>query len=278
MNIDGVYGRSVLPNPYIGSAYSKTTAFESLSAADRIGQIQSQLSVEEVQILSSFLTQNSGAALEETSFLDLFRWWALSGHNLEAEEESVMKWKLKCGQTGLHQRMFQEALSTGNLSYIFSCSVTSINQATDTASVFLSNGRKYNARRIVCTLPLNTLNDISWSPPLPAAKQMAASGGHVNKCFKTHFEVAGKKHRSWSGTGWPYGIAGVFGDGMTPEGNTHLVSFSANNSYSVEAEKAVMEMANSLQTFDKSLHIQRIVCGFSHLLTNIGVVMLTSSN
>lgn len=65
---------------------------------------------------------------------------------------------------------------------------------------------------------------------------------------------------------------------MGPEGNTHLVSFSANNSYSVEAEKAVVEMANSLQTFDNSLQIQRIVCGFSHLLTNIGVVMLTSSN
>lgn len=184
MNIDGLYGRSVLPNLYIDSAYSKTTAFESLSAADRIGQIQSQLSTEEVQILSSFLTQNSGAALEETSFLDLFRWWALSGHNLEAEEESVMKWKLKCGQTELHRLIFQEALSTGNLSYILSCSVTSINQATDTANVFLSNGRKYNARRIVCTLPFNTLNDISWSPPLPAAKQMVASGGYVNKCFK----------------------------------------------------------------------------------------------
>lgn len=93
------------------------------------------------------------------------------------------------------------------------------------------DGATFRGRYLICTLPLNVLKDVEFRPALPKEKLQASSLGHNNLAVKAHAEVKGRDYRSWSATGSSTPMAGVFGDGLTPAGNSHLVSFSANSSY-----------------------------------------------
>jgi hypothetical protein len=234
-NVDGQLGKTVLPFPHKPFTEAENYAkWDQVSAAERVDQIKDRLTPDQQALLLCIIVTASGAPADQVAFTEILRWWALAGYNSQAYMDYIIKWKLKCGQTGLALRIFRDALASGNLSYRFSSPVQQIDQSRQQVTVTTKDGQRLSAHYLVCTVPLNTLNDITFNPPLAHSKVLAASKGQVNLCVKAHAEVAGRDHRSWWGMAYrrkPGIMAGAFGDGLTPSGNAHIVSFSLNDAF-----------------------------------------------
>ncbi|KIV97747.1 hypothetical protein PV10_01457 [Exophiala mesophila] len=261
-DVDGELGKTVLPIPHKPfAAATEFTKWDQISAAERFDQIKDRLTPDQQGILLSTIVTASGASADQLAFTEILRWWALSGYDSEAYMAYVIKWKLKCGQTGLSLRIFRDALASGSLSYRFSTLAKRIDQSGGQVTVTTSNGSQHVASYLVCTIPLNTLNDVVFNPPLSRNKVLAAAKGQVNLCVKAHAEVAGTDQRSWWGIAYnkrPGMMAGAFGDGLTPAGNTHLVSFSLNGAFQNTADRGFAEMKTAYEEFT-SAEIKRLL-------------------
>lgn len=239
-----------------------------------MNQVKDQFTSQELAIISSVICQNSGGTLENTSFLEILRWWVAGGSSVKSLFAYVIKYKLGCGQSGLARKIFEEAQQTGKLSYSFKTIVQKIEQSTSGANVTTKDNKHYSARKVICTIPLNVLKDIEFQPPLTRLKKEAISKGHVDQMIKIHAEVKGNEWRSWSGTAWPgKGLAGAYGDGLTKAGNTHLVAFG--NNAQIDPPREPERLVEAFRHLEPSLPLERLVSIDTHQYVSAEALWLT---
>jgi hypothetical protein len=228
VNVDGEFGKKIMPYPHDEAHNPEALAFDKLTSADRLAQIAAELSAPEYACLKGWLLLCSGGTLDTMSFYEFLHWWALSGYTYEGCIEYLVKYKFQGGQSSFAINFWEEALSTKRLSYIFNCPVAAVKDTGSTVEVTSTDGRLFRSSRVISTIPLNVLNTVKFEPPLSQKKQSAASTGHLNQCVKVHAEVSNKDLRSWSSIDPSSKLLYAFGDGTTPAGNTHIVAFGAN--------------------------------------------------
>ncbi|KAJ9657724.1 hypothetical protein H2198_004139 [Neophaeococcomyces mojaviensis] len=263
VNVDGALGRKLMPMPGSPSLGKDEifAKYDAMSLADRIAQLD--LTSTDKAILEGFLSITCGSKLEDASFGEMLRWWALNNYDMQLFMELCLTYKFRSGQSNFARKFFDEALSTGRLDYAFRAVTRSVTD--DGTSVTVTTGTdKFRAKRVVCTIPLNCLKDVSFSPPLHPLKLEASKLGHVNQVSKTHVECANPELRSLSGTiARPYDkLTYIFGDGTTPAGNTHLVSFGSSlDGVHLQAEDDVEDTKRAFRAFvpDNQMDIKRVV-------------------
>ncbi|KAN0091799.1 putative polyamine oxidase [Hyaloscypha variabilis] len=231
VNVDGKLGRSIMPFPHDPQHNPEVLRFDNMTAADRLSEIESDLTALEYSALKSFILLCSGGTLATMSFYEFLHWWALSGYTYEGCIEYLVKYKFRGGQSSFAINFWNEAMQTKKLSYVFNCPITSVSDDGKSVEVTSEDGRQFRALRVICTIPLNVLNTITFSPPLSPQKSAAANTGHLNQCVKVHAEVSNKELRSWSAVDPSSKLLYAFGDGTTPAGNTHIVAFGANETH-----------------------------------------------
>lgn len=261
MNIDGQLGKTVMPFPFDAHWNKRVMEYAHLSVADRVAQIQHDLSNDEKAAIESFVLLCSGGTRENSAFLDFLRWWAAGGYNYASVLETTIGFKLKCGQSGFAIRFFDEALATGKLSYSFDSIATHIDSTKDVTKIKTKDGREFLAKRVICTAPLNVLNKIQFRPPLDPAKTEASTIQHVNQIVKLHAEVKDPELRSWGGMVYPDNklVLGV-ADGTTPAGNTHCVFFGLPAD-PIHPDEDVDGALEAIQKFSP-MNIARLVPGY----------------
>jgi hypothetical protein len=258
VNVDGNFGKTIVPFPFDSHHNPEAIEYGKLSIADRIAQIKDDLTADERAAVEAFLLLCSGGTTDNSSFLDFLRWWAAGGHNYTTLMDTLITFKFRCGQSGFALRFFQEALDSKKLMYAFDSPVAQVDDYGDTVTVTCRDGKKFTAKRVICTVPLNVLNNVKFNPPLNAAKRDAANLGHVNQCVKVHAEIKDREMRSWGGVAYPHNklIYGI-GDGETPAGNTHCVFFGADANH-IQPEESIEETIKALKTF-APMEIERVV-------------------
>ncbi|EPS29729.1 hypothetical protein PDE_04679 [Penicillium oxalicum 114-2] len=263
INVDGVLGRSVIPYPHdIELNMAGVKKYDQLSMADRMAQVESQLTPLEKNTFGGFLAITHGAKWEEASFFELLRWWALMNYNYTDFMAIGLTYKLRDGQSALARRIFDEAIDTGRLDYSFSTPVKSVHDNGSHIVITARNGdATFEARRAVCTVPLNVLHTIAFTPALPSLKREASMMGHANQVVKCHAEVANPEMRSLGATNFPRGkLTYTFGDGTTPAGHTHLVAFGSSlPGAHLDPEKDISVTKQAFEAFHPDMKVQRLV-------------------
>ncbi|KAF3006864.1 hypothetical protein E8E13_010856 [Curvularia kusanoi] len=262
-NIDGVYGRNTIPLPYSPFHTAAARDLDNLSAQDRINSITPSLSPQERAALESFVLLCSGATLATMSFHEFLHWWAMCGYTYAGCIDMLISWKFKRGQSSFAIRFFTEALATKRLSYAFNTPVAHIHDTGASVEVTTRAGVCYRAARLISTLPLNVLGDVSFDPPLSPGKRAAIATGHVNQCVKVHAEISNKHLRSWTGVAYPHNeLMYAIGDGTTPAGNTHVVCFGGDNKHidpEVDVEATKRAVSNMFAQQKETPQIERLV-------------------
>ncbi|CAI6029602.1 unnamed protein product [Clonostachys chloroleuca] len=226
--------------------------WDNLSCSDRLNQIRNQLSPEELAALEAQLIQMGGNSPDKIGFLNALLWWSLGSHTGTGLNEIALHTRLASGQSELHRRIFEHAASTGNLSYAFGYPVKSVQDKKGLVTVTARDGSAWKARSVICTVPLNVLADVQFSPSLPVEKVEASKMGTANLCNKVHIDVQGPDYLSWGSLASPgKGLVSAFADQLTPADNTHLVSFGPDPKSSLGI---------------KLNNIDRIISAFKHLL------------
>jgi hypothetical protein len=229
-NVDGMGGRLLIPYPHDPHHNPDVKYWEAVSAAQRIDQVKHLLDDVQLATLQAFIAAISGNTMQKTGFFDILRWWALSGYNVSGLYEFTETHKIAAGQSAFARCFFDEALATGNLCFSFETVVSTVRSFGNKVMISSVSGQKWVAKRLVCTVPLNILSKVQFDPPLPPVKIAASREGHVNFGAKVHLEVEGSYLRSWVAANWSGNrVFSCRGDGLTPRGNTHLVSFGANS-------------------------------------------------
>ncbi|CAM1507611.1 Fc.00g072520.m01.CDS01 [Cosmosporella sp. VM-42] len=228
VNVDGKFGRALIPFPHNPHFNPQVLHYDRMSFADRFAQIEDTMTRLEIQLLKTFLSVTSGGTMENSAFFEFLRWWSLNNYDLQELNELCLTFKLRDGQSALARNIFDDAVTTGNLTYQLNSAVATVTDCGTHVEVKSREGQTFKARRAISTVPLNVLNSIEWSPPLLPGKRDAAALGHVNHCTKVHAEVANPALRSFTGWKWEGPLSWTFGDGTTPAGNTHLVAFGCS--------------------------------------------------
>ncbi|KAK3303836.1 uncharacterized protein B0T15DRAFT_561280 [Chaetomium strumarium] len=215
IDVDGHLARTVIPFPHDPHYDKEAVAhYDAMSMADRLAEIADELTPVEYSMLEQFLAVTCGSGrFEDASFFEVLRWWALMNYSYRDFIALGLTYKLRHGQPALARGFFDEALATGNLRRSSSNSSSS-SAGTGTTATF-------RAHRVICTVPLNVLYKIDFSPPLSQAKSEASKLGHVNQVAKCHAELGHPELRSVTAFSRDAKLTYGFGDGTTPAGNTH---------------------------------------------------------
>ncbi|PHH93403.1 hypothetical protein CDD83_3716 [Cordyceps sp. RAO-2017] len=229
-NVDGAYGKLVMPTPLDEAALTveNRTAYDDMSIADRLAQLGDGLSADETAVVSSFVVMCTGSrAMDECSFYELLHWWCLCGHSPDAFFRNIGVYQLRRGQSSLARCIFDDALGSGRLAYALGTPVDAVRDGPDAATVRAgAGGRAFRARRVVCTVPLNTLRRIAFDPPLPADKLAAADTNRRNGGAKINSRCAGADLRSWTCSDPDNGlICYSYESGSAAAGTTNIVGF-----------------------------------------------------
>lgn len=247
-----------MPFPFNAYWNKDVLQYANLSVADRIAQIKNDLSDDERHAIEAFVLLCSGGTRDNSAFLDFLRWWAAGNYDYKTLLDTIIIFKLKCGQSGFAIRFFKEALASGNLSYSFNTAVSRVDSSRGTAEITTKDGRQFFAKRVVCTVPLNVLNKVDFNPPLDQAKKEAATLKHVNQCVKVHAEIKDPEMRSWSGITYPNNklVIGL-ADGTTPAGNTHCVFFGCDANH-LHADENIDNTLKAVKEF-VPMDVERLV-------------------
>ena len=228
-DVDGRQGQTLMPRSHDEFHNKDVLAYDDLTAADRLAQIKDELTGKEEAALEAWLLLMSGASLETSSFYEHLHWWSLCEHSYKGAIDFLIKYKFRDGQSAFARKFWDEAISTGNLHYLFKTPISSITDTADLTTVSSTSGTIFKARKVISTVPLNVLSTITFSPPLSDLKAQAIATGHIQQTTKLHAEVANSDLRSWSVISPSAKLVFAFGDGTTPAGNTHIVSFGASS-------------------------------------------------
>ena len=257
VDVDGARCRKICPLPHrqrgnIEVDPTIVEQYDGYSCWDRFKEVEHQLSTEESGLLLALLRHVSGTRnLSQSSLWDVVRSHALFAYDAANFDDVWFKYKLREGQSTLARKLFDDAVASG-LDYSHSSPIASITDRSHNggqASIgFVELGleqaqRSLRARRVICTVPLNVLHDVEFSPPISALRLEAISLGHVNRLVKLHAEVHGSGLASWNGVRDPSLLMFGYGDGVLPNGNAHIVAFGDDQDGSFvpewEPEKAV---------------------------------------
>ena len=249
--------------PHNEMAVGNIAQYDNMSAKDRLTQIQYNLTGDEQTAICAFVLLCSGGTLENTSFAEFLHWWSLCNYNYRDCIEYLAKYKFSTGQSSFAINFWNEAISTGNLTYALDRRVTKI---VDGKHVFVHVGDEtFEAARLICTVPLNVLNEVEFDPPLSDGKKSAASIGHVNKVAKVHAEINDRDLRTWVGANYPNNkLIYAFGDGTTPAGNTHIVAFGADFNQ-LDPNEDVEKTLNAFNGLTK-MNVERLVSEALHAI------------
>ncbi|OJJ75771.1 hypothetical protein ASPBRDRAFT_51486 [Aspergillus brasiliensis CBS 101740] len=229
VNVDGANCRQICPLPHaqlenILTDRKEVELYDKVSCRDRFEEIKHLLTAEEAGVLVALLLHISGGSMENSSLWDMIRSHALMSYSSENFGPIWTTFKLREGQSELAQRMFADAVAHG-LEYSFQTPVQAIRDDGNVVEVQTTVGAVYRAQRVVSTIPLNVLHTIQFSPPLSTKRREALEIGHVNFMTKIHAEVEGSGLASWNGMRHPNLLMFGYGDGVTENGNAHIVGF-----------------------------------------------------
>lgn len=171
------------PDPFFSDAWK---AFDSLSVKDRLDQMN--LSADHRALLEGTLGASCCGSFAESGFVEMLRWWALSGRNFQSYSDSVARFKLRDGTVALIDAMIED----GKPDVILGSPVKRVEHDASEVRVTTEQGRTFRARAVVAALPMNVLANIEFSPPLDPAKLAASRERHAGSGVKLYARVRGE--------------------------------------------------------------------------------------
>ncbi|MAQ30232.1 hypothetical protein A8B77_08885 [Erythrobacter sp. EhN03] len=191
--------------------------------------------------IDAYLTTTGSSVPSEIAWIDMLRVFAICGFSLTSMNDAVARYKVTGGTKTLLDAMAKEARPDIRLDAV----VRSVKQSSGGVQVVTEDGQRFNAKAAVCTVPLNVLEDIEFSPPLPSGKLEPSQQKHAGSGTKTHILLEGR-HEPFSlwapGGNAPINFALTDGE---INGNTKLIAFGPSpKTLDVNDQEAVQAAIN----------------------------------
>ncbi|AZO90192.1 monoamine oxidase [Stutzerimonas stutzeri] len=137
--------------------------------------------------IDSFVGATAHSPLDQASYVDMLRYWALSGWNLQGFNDAVVRYKLKDGTVALINKMIED----GKPQVRLSTPVKKIEDKGDHTVVTTQKGEKIVAATVIIALPMNVLPNLEFSPALAPALIEAGKQKHTGQGIKFYIKAKG---------------------------------------------------------------------------------------
>jgi len=174
------------PLPYDPFSTDAWHGADSLSIRDRLDQLD--LDPTRSGLLEGLLGSLAHGNLDEASFAEMLRFWALCGSDPTRWTDSTARYMLRDGTISLIEAMIED----GQPDVRLGTAVAEVNQDGERVQVVTESGQKFEARAVVAALPMNVLADIRFNPGLAPAKLAASRERHSAAGMKVYIHVKGE--------------------------------------------------------------------------------------
>jgi pseudooxynicotine oxidase len=158
---------------------------DSTTAAERLARVK--LTALQRNVLAAIVEGLAHCPLEQASYVEMLRWFALPVHDVPTMFDSEGKYQLKEGTGALIRRMAAD----GRAEIRLSTPVKRIERRNDVAIVTPQSGPPISAKAVVLALPPRVLKDLEFEPALSAGKLAASRSGFTPSGIKYYAEVKG---------------------------------------------------------------------------------------
>lgn len=171
-----VFGKDVpeyFPRPYEPFYNEKSVQdIDHLSIADKLREIKPEIGQEIFDVLEAywcayFCTDD----LDIPALTQAYRWLAMSYYDWRIMEDIFELYKFKNGTKSLIDSIFND----GNADIKLSTPVTAVEKTDQGHKVTTRTGETFTAKAVVAAIPINTINNIEFTPDLAPEKQQIAS-------------------------------------------------------------------------------------------------------
>jgi hypothetical protein len=256
LDVDGAGGTKLLARPYDADFVRKIPVrYFKMTCKDRLDQL-TDLPQEHKDLVASMFETIGCAPIDVTPFFEILRWFGLSGFTFRGFLESVDALSLNRGTTSLALAIMDESKAD----ILLSSPVKSVvRDSKHLTNITTRDGKRFLTPRVICTLPVNCLGDVTFDPPISPLKLAAAKEQHLTKVVKMHTYTAETLIPTFTSTLSPAKIA--FGytesDVHDPkEGGGTFSVFSARNQISIVHPPSQLS-ANSRRYCRKSSRMRR---------------------
>ena len=184
LDVDGAGGTKLLARPYDADLVRKIPVkYFKMTCKDRLEQLI-DVPQEHKDLVASMFETIGCAPVGVTPFFEILRWFGLSGFTFRGFLESVDALSLKRGTTSLALAIMDESKADIVLSSPVKSVLRPKNEHITTITT--RDGKKFLAPKVICTLPVNCLGDVTFNPPISPLKLAAAKEQHLTKTVKMH--------------------------------------------------------------------------------------------
>lgn len=142
-----------------------------LSLADGLREIKADVGQEIYDVLVAYwCAYFSTDDLEVPALTQMYRWIAMSFNEWQIMEDIFELYKFKNGTKAL----LESILNDGRAELRLSTPVSRIEKTDEGHSVTTRNGEEFTANAVITAIPLNTINEIEFSPALAPEKHQFA--------------------------------------------------------------------------------------------------------
>lgn len=229
--------REVFPRPYeTFFAREQVIARDAMSVAGRIASLS--LTTLERDLVSAYFATSNHAHLDQSSYVEAMRSFALVDFSLERLNDSLARFKLKDGTGALIEAIRADAGIEPRLGD----PVVRVSQDADGATIETESGVRYLARAVVVTLPLNVLTSVEFSPALNEAKRQHSRERHSGSGIKGYAHIRRNVGMVQCFAPDPEPITNAFTDHASPEGSV-LIFFGPSGSNLNSTDPAAVQAA-----------------------------------
>ncbi|MDZ5473903.1 NAD(P)/FAD-dependent oxidoreductase [Bacillus sp. 31A1R] len=149
---------------------------------------QFNLTQEEYDIIHGWVASDFCGSPAEGALTQIFRWWVFSQGNWDTHSAMISSFRIKKGTKALIEAMASDADADLKLSTV----VKKVEQQNNQVIVTTQKGKTYTGKAVIVTVPLTTLKDVEFSPPLSKEKQASSKEGQTSKGVKVWAKLKGK--------------------------------------------------------------------------------------
>ncbi|WP_026618583.1 pseudooxynicotine oxidase [Ensifer sp. WSM1721] len=182
-DVDGMGGMTVFPQAHAPFATDTWKQYDNMTCVERIEALDA--TAEEKSLLNSWVAICCHNDPSTAGFVDMLKWYSLGDFNVGLLWDRCGHYKIEEGTAGLIDRL----IADGKPEVKLSTAVKKVVQSADSVEVTVESGEVYRAKRVICTVPMNTLKNVEFSPPLMPAKVTASEQKHTGSGLKFYFTI-----------------------------------------------------------------------------------------
>jgi len=172
--------------------YNQAFHWDELAASDDVSVAEAMAAMnftdEEKFSVDAVVGVMAHTTSDKASYVEIARWYAAANFHYDTLTDATARYTFKDGTISLINAMVEESRPE----ILLNTAAKRVEQHKDAVTVHTADGRNFQSKVLVNTLPMNVVGDVEFNPPLSIIKMTGYKEKHAGVGLKTYLEIEGQ--------------------------------------------------------------------------------------